>query len=103
MTFSCSYICTNNVKINIPVSSYDNCKFKKGNIVLIRNYECFQQFGLLKYIAVVFSCLGVFPASIIILLSSLQASWLKIFNVALLKWRSTFYGSQCSGMKSAGR
>ena len=80
-----NYVCTNNVKINIVLLPYDNCKLKKRKIALIRNYDCFRPFGLLKYI-LAFSYLRVFPASIIILLLSLlQASWLEIFNVALLK------------------
>ena len=39
-----NYVSTNNVKINIVVPPYDKCKFKKRNIVLIRNYDCFQPF-----------------------------------------------------------
>ena len=46
MTYSIrvNYVCTNNVKINIVVPTYDKCKFNKGNIALIRNYDCFQPF-----------------------------------------------------------
>ena len=40
------------MKINIVVPPYDNCKFKKRNIALICNYDCFQPFGLLKYVLV---------------------------------------------------
>ena len=46
MTFSrkVNYVYTNNVKINTVVLPYDKCKLKKRNIVLIRNYDCFQPF-----------------------------------------------------------
>ena len=47
MTFNSrkvNYVSTSNAKINIVVLPYDKCKFKKRNIALIRNYDCFQPF-----------------------------------------------------------
>ena len=70
-----NYVSTNNVKIIIVVPPYDKCRFKKRNIVLIVTMIVFNHLlGLLKYV-LVFLYLRVFPARVVILLSSLlQAS-----------------------------
>ena len=60
-------------------------------------YHSFQPFALvlLKYVSV-FPCLGVFPISLVILLSSLlPASSLEISEVALLKSTHNFHGILC--------
>ena len=41
------HVCINGVKTNIVVPPYDKCKFKNRNIVLIRNYDCFEPFTCL--------------------------------------------------------
>ena len=78
MTFNSrkvNYVSTNNVKINIVVPPYDKCKFRKRNIVLIRNHDCFQPFTWLIKIRLSFLYLRVFLARVVILLSCLlQAS-----------------------------
>ena len=78
MTFNSrkvNYVSTSNAKINIIVPPYDKCKFKKRNIVLIRNYDCFQPFTWLIKIRFSFFVPQGFPARVVILLLSLfQAS-----------------------------